>query len=65
MNSTLIPLAGTSPVDQISTAVTSEATGAALAAGVLIAAVAAAAFGIKAAWVAWRAGSKAVGKTGT
>jgi ABC-type Na+ efflux pump permease subunit len=49
---------------EVSTAITSALGDAAPVAVAVVAAGAAAAFGIKALWVAWRAGSKAIGKTG-
>jgi len=51
-----------SAAQQLSTAVQSEATAALPVAVGLIAAVGVVAFGIKGVFIAWRAGSKAIGK---
>lgn len=63
MNGIIVPLAGS--VNTVSSAVTTEVAAAAPVAAALIGTLAAAAFGIKALYVAWRAGSKAMGKVGS
>lgn len=59
----IVPLSGT--VNTVSNAVTAEVATAAPVAAALIGTLAVAAFGIKALYVAWRAGSKAMGKVGS
>lgn len=51
--------------DGVSTAVTGSLAGTAAESIALIASVAVVAFGIKAGFIAWRTGSKAVSKTGS
>lgn len=58
-------LAMTPPDDPVVTAITDTFTGKLPVALGVIGAGAVLAFGIKGAWIAWRAGSKAVGKAGS